>query len=274
MDFNRLQELVDDSQDKLFSVTGAPSNRFVLVNGQLAPTIQMNTAEWVRFRIIWAAWLLETLDFSVPGCEMQLLAKDGIYIRDFPRRISSAPIVEGGRADIMVKCTNPSTSININGAGQVIATIETTAGPTIASESLQSWSPNFPTYLADLRTMDPTPGCSCQTEFGGNAVNDRRFEESKTFHESHIGAVVDRELIFGNHPYHQHVYAFQLISVFNDKSGYDKIGDWHDVVRGNGLICYQPTGFTGKIMVHCHRLLHEDSGMMAIEMVHPSDTSI
>lgn len=35
---------------------------------------------------------------------MKLLAKDGIYITDFPRHILVANIPSAGRADIMVRC--------------------------------------------------------------------------------------------------------------------------------------------------------------------------
>ena len=36
---------------------------------------------------------------------------------------------------------------------------------------------------------------------------------------------------------------------------------------GGGTIRYSPTEFPGKLMVHCHRLIHEDLGMMATEQV-------
>ena len=45
------------------------------------------------------------MDAFVENCEMFLLAKDGIYIRDFPRAISKARIPGGGRADVMVRCS-------------------------------------------------------------------------------------------------------------------------------------------------------------------------
>eukprot|EP00549_Striatella_unipunctata_P002711 CAMPEP_0118682520 /NCGR_PEP_ID=MMETSP0800-20121206/5528_1 /TAXON_ID=210618 ORGANISM="Striatella unipunctata, Strain CCMP2910" /NCGR_SAMPLE_ID=MMETSP0800 /ASSEMBLY_ACC=CAM_ASM_000638 /LENGTH=110 /DNA_ID=CAMNT_0006578913 /DNA_START=477 /DNA_END=809 /DNA_ORIENTATION=- len=33
------------------------------------------------------------------------------------------------------------------------------------------------------------------------------------------------------------------------------------------VIRYQPQRFAGNVVVHCHRLVHEDEGMMAIERV-------
>ena len=138
---------------------------------------------------------------------------------------------------------------------------------------MQAWTPDYPAYLSDLRNIDPTPGCSCITDLGGNSINDIEFDENSFLHESYLGAVVQRDLEANNHPYHQHVYAFQLISGFNDNTGYKRIGDWHDTINGNGSIRFQPSVFTGKLMVHCHRLIHEDRGMMAIEYIHESNTN-
>ena len=81
MDFEELRRTSLISQDNLISVSGDVENRIVLVNGEFVPTISIVPGEWNRFRIIWAAWLVQALDFTVDGCEMQLLAKDGIYIR-------------------------------------------------------------------------------------------------------------------------------------------------------------------------------------------------
>jgi len=40
---------------------------------------------------------------------MQLLAKDGVYIYDYPRFISKTSIPGGGRADVMVRCNDTGT---------------------------------------------------------------------------------------------------------------------------------------------------------------------
>lgn len=92
---------------------------------------------------------------------------------------------------------------------------------------------------------------------------------NQILHTSYIGAVVERTLAVNDYPYHQHVCPYQLVSGFD---GYDQIGDWHDTVMGNDVIRYVPTEYTGKIMVHCHRLIHEDLGMMAIENVTSTGT--
>ena len=72
----------------------------------------------------------------------------------------------------------------------------------------------------------------------------------------------------GNHPYHQHVHPFQLISGFRfGPPNYYQPGDWHDTIQDHGIIRYMPTVFSGKVMIHCHILTHEDEGMMGVEYI-------
>ena len=46
---------------------------------------------------------------------MYLLAKDGIYIYDYPRKISKTLIPCGGRADVMIRCNTPGTFDLVDG---------------------------------------------------------------------------------------------------------------------------------------------------------------
>ena len=44
-------------------------------------------------------------------CEMKLLAKDGIYLDDAPRDISTAILSPGNRADLAVRCNSDSIGL-------------------------------------------------------------------------------------------------------------------------------------------------------------------
>jgi len=101
-----LENVVSQSGDTVFSTTMSGMDRqtfreFVTVNGQYQPAIYIDANEWVRLRVVWANFREGDLDLGITGCEMNLLAKDGIYIRDFPRSITDAQVVPGGRADIV-----------------------------------------------------------------------------------------------------------------------------------------------------------------------------
>merc|ERR1712048_184985 len=94
-------------------------------------------------------------------------------------------------------------------------------------------------------------------------------------HLTHIGAVVERSLTgTGAHPCHQHTYPFQLQSGVGGDGEYFQVGDWHDVYLntqgGNPVMRFHPNKYTGKMMLHCHRLDHEDQGMMGLEWIHGS----
>jgi len=271
-----MQEASQQSSDGLWSMSGGTAididEELVTVNGQLNPTITAHAGEWMRFRILWAAWQENTLDLHFDGCEMKLLAKDGVYIHDFPRSITATRIAQGGRADVMVRCPNASSrySIQATEQQQVVATIQISGDPPQSSDDLEEWTPTYPEYLTDLRTTSVSEGCACQTELDDDTINGQLFEYDTYLHETYLNAVVEREVFSQGHSYHQHVYPFQLISGFFDNTGYIKEGDWHaDTIIGEGVVRYQPNVFTGKVMIHCHILEHEDEGMMTVEYVHP-----
>eukprot|EP00441_Pelagodinium_beii_P004710 CAMPEP_0197702454 /NCGR_PEP_ID=MMETSP1338-20131121/124528_1 /TAXON_ID=43686 ORGANISM="Pelagodinium beii, Strain RCC1491" /NCGR_SAMPLE_ID=MMETSP1338 /ASSEMBLY_ACC=CAM_ASM_000754 /LENGTH=189 /DNA_ID=CAMNT_0043286293 /DNA_START=20 /DNA_END=589 /DNA_ORIENTATION=- len=73
------------------------------------------------------------------------------------------------------------------------------------------------------------------------------------------------------HPFHIHVNPYQVVNMGADSyaDGYFQVGDWHDTLMiqemaGDLVIRYHTDVFTGKIVVHCHILEHEDQGMMGI----------
>jgi len=271
-DVARLEQVATDAADGVlaFDIPNADRREyreFVTVNGRYKPVINIDAMEWIRLRVIWANFLEGDLDLGIPGCEMKLLAKDGIYIEDFPRDITDAAVVPGGRADIMVRCPTANTNYPFTGIVDDYASIQT-SGTTRSSQDLAPWAPTYPEYLTDLRGDGRvTSGCECDTALGGTAVNNIPFPSDGSFlHTTHLGAVTSRHLSANAHPYHQHVYPFQLIGD-GFATAYNRVGDWHDVIKGTGEIRFKPTEFTGKLMLHCHRLVHEDLGMMAMEHV-------
>jgi len=280
-----LSPMAESMSDRLFSVqtdeidwnaeplpvwTYSGTDELITVNGGLKPTIEADAGEWMRFRILWAAWTSDTLNLTMDGCEMNLLAKDGIYVTDFPRIIAQTRILHGGRADVMVRSPEVEREYEIvqlrkeNRA--IVATIRTSSTRKDTKE-LEPWTPDYPSYLRDLQTTDPSPRCIGQTEMDEKHVNHKRFDPDTYLHKTYLNAVVERHIFVDTHPYHQHVYPFQLIDGFSDPTGYYRAGDWHDTIDGKGVIRYQPRAYTGNVMVHCHILQHSDKGMMALEYV-------
>ena len=243
------------------NLASSPHGNFNLVNGQKSPVVSIDAGEWVRFRFVYAAWRGDKFQFSISGCETFLLAKDGVYIRDYPRSIGNIILFLGGRSDVMVRCPNVNTDYSIGG----IATIRTT-GNQVTSQPLTPWAITYPPYLQDLRGATVKQECSCRTVVSqGGGINGYRFDKNRVMHETPLGEVAERRIDADGHPYHQHVYPFQLQS--GGDGGYIQVGDWYDTFDGGATVRYQPMMFDTKIMVHCHKLEHEDEGMMSIDYV-------
>jgi len=260
MNPEQLQYAIDESRDEKTKInigTFAEKSKWFVVNGQYQPTYNMNTNQWYRFRFLHSGYLGLPLDLMIPSvsCEMQLLAKDGIYIRDFPRTITEAPIPAGGRADIMVRCTVTGTFLLTQNAkkdtAQTLMSLVVTEGG-IAAADLAPWIPVYPAYLQDLRFKTVTDGCSCATGFSKKdtasydfddtityktfSINDQFFNVSNYLHTVPFGSIAERTLTqIDRHPYHHHVYPFQItttdVATSVAEQAYFKAGDFHDVIQ-------------------------------------------
>jgi len=286
--------------------------RFVTINGKYQPITEMKAGQWERWRFLYAGWQDLPLEFGInykeengADCEFYLLAKDGIYLSDYPRgpmvstETKPLPIPPGGRADFMVRCNNPGGTTKFESLGrknvltvncvendETSATISTAAERVADSNPLTPWvydQATLPDYLQPVRNQTASDGCTCETNFEGyddtSRVNHQIYRGGNSFmHTSYLGAVVERELKgMHEHSYHQHVYPYQLIDFpnrgDNAVNSYFKVGDWHDTYldksqkAGAVTIRYKATDIPGKIMVHCHNTLHADNGMIQKEYV-------
>jgi len=256
-----------------------------LVNGQYQPELEVDVGPWYRLRVVFASWDKAALDLKCPSqCRCNLLAKDGIYISDYPRDIDVFPIPSGGRADIMLKCFNEGVyEVKSNLADtQYLFKIKarSTDDDNYTSDTTQPLNFDFerPSYQQDLRNSPASEDCSCPTKMGyGDRMNYFSFDPGLYMHRVPLNSVIERRVDgVDSHPYHQHIYPFQLIELGDlsaDESKYYKVGDYHDsYFVGSELseevtIRYKPGSFTGRMPVHCHRLDHSDKGMLAAEWV-------
>lgn len=236
--------------------------RFVTVNGKYQPIREILAGRWERWRILYAGWQDLPLELAIAEesegeCEFHLLAKDGIYLSDYPRgpmmesQRYPLPIPPGGRADLVVRCHNPGATIRFEALGRlntlVMNVVEGDESPTDAvtageeeaeatgsalersvdTEPLVPWTigpGTLPDYLQPVIDQNASDGCTCATKFEGyddaSRVNGQIYRGGNNFmHTSYLGAVVQRELRgMDEHSYHQHVYPYQIINVPNDYS--------------------------------------------------------
>jgi FtsP/CotA-like multicopper oxidase with cupredoxin domain len=80
----------------------------------------------------------------------------------------------------------------------------------------------------------------------------------------------------GNHPFHIHVNPFEVIE--RDQSGHIYKRYWKDTILINATYNRKDSpvelrsrydDFTGKFVLHCHNLNHEDAGMMKSVQINP-----
>jgi FtsP/CotA-like multicopper oxidase with cupredoxin domain len=77
-----------------------------LVNGVEQPTFDLIQNQWYRIRILYVPTRFRTMEPAFPGCEVKLLAKDGMYMLETPRDVDSGFMTSGSRADFLVRCAN------------------------------------------------------------------------------------------------------------------------------------------------------------------------
>lgn len=288
-----LKKAAATSGDELFK--SAFTDDVWLVNGAPEPVLSVQPMVWYRLRLIMAgvsSWL--NLDFG--GCEVVLLAKDGIYINDFPRLINHVSLPPGGRADLVLRCheseegtpadhrvtSMPSpvkgSAKSFVGSLFVIRSARTQGHQGESSVSLLPWRPSQrPTYLQDLQGDMTNPDCSCKTPLGvgGNSrwIDGHLFEGAKRYlHQWPRDAVAERTLSGVNkHSFHQHTWPYQLQETPAGSDPYFKAGDWHDtyqnVFDSQARVRFSTVDYSGPEVVHCHALAHSDSGMIGVELV-------
>jgi len=172
------------SMDNLWQTESNAS--VTLVNGTLEPTTNVQSGVWYRFRFVYASMFnsvrLSLKSGSGATCQMELLAKDGIYLNEAPRTVNRIWLASGNRADVLVSCS-------CAGAASCQATFRSEWGPRDAAEmksaddhwhgmavtrtwvgdvfhlditgtgvadALPVFQPKMPCYLADLRSLSST----------------------------------------------------------------------------------------------------------------------
>lgn len=155
---------------------------FLTVNGQFQPVARIKLGVWYRLRLIYAGSSITAyLDIrnaegeETDKCQMLLLAKDGIYVNDLPRKLNNGGVVlpPGGRADVALMCTElPATLVSqplptsmwaglAIHAGEVVLSFADNgddtdpAGEPSPPQGVDGAFTWFPSYLADLRNVYP-----------------------------------------------------------------------------------------------------------------------
>ena len=245
---------------------------------------------------------------ATAACDVYVLAKDGIYVD--AAYVDAAPLLSpGSRLDLAVRC--PAIGVYTlasaplaSGHSDLASSSAVFVGPLVrlivagAPVTMEPPSelPMRPSYLPDLRNISlhpvpPAQRLSLDFETLGGPfkpgppfpvehINGASFSSKDAFlaqvalgavQEWNVGIAGDSNVGAGNHPFHTHVNAFQVVAIAG--GALDEVlgvreGEYRDTVplyrSGRYTLRFLPSRWTGRALVHCHMIPHADLGMAAV----------
>ena len=247
-----------------------------LITGTLAPTWTVNGKvrgdlytppdTWQHWRLLLADRDAKAKTVSVgSSCEVALLARDGVWRTTAPKILTDNDISLTGasRADLAVRCSGNST-IAVDGTTVANVVVSGNAGdPAVGPYANGStWSALRPDYLRDLRGVASVN--QEKVRMGARTINGSQFDKNvPTF--SLPANQVQEWAINGaaKHPFHLHVYHVQSLGCGGDFED----GEYYDVIASNCAVRFDlnegsSSPYSGRTIMHCHILAHEDQGAM------------
>lgn len=214
-----------------------------VIRRQVIPTMTVTVGEPVRWRLAstsmdQALKIVTTNGHASGPCTFDLIAKDGVYLRDAPRRIPIIYLSPGSRADVLVTCKFPGTFKVESIGGRLakpgdpcqawLASIKAVPSPN-PPVPMPKFKPGFPDYLADLQTLPPSVTTDDWSIF--LAINQTlhfningKAYDNKPQKNISTGRVAQWEILQSNnrsnggwdHPLHLHVWPYQITKLTGD----------------------------------------------------------
>ncbi len=286
--------IIDDSRDQIPANVAAMVERLVLigyldpgaagtvgdtlvsgtlqpgwtVNGMVNGNLYIPPNTWQHWRVLLADRDAKTKDVTIgANCEVMLLARDGVWRTSAPKNLPTRTLNLTGasRADLAVRCSGNS---NIRVANTTVANIVVAGSPDpgphpFAADGVSMWSALRPDYLRDLRNE---PGVHKERiSMGARTVNGSKFDINTPTFTLNADSIQEWSIKgAGNHPFHLHVYHFQALA---GCGGDFEAGEYYDTMAGNCAVRFDlnaatSSPYSGRTIMHCHILDHEDQGAM------------
>ncbi len=278
-------------------------SKYTLINGRLKPSIVIDgKAERWRFIHAGVSEMEDIALLDAQGQKVKLLriAVDGITTGKV-EPFDDIEMGPGYRVDVLVKlppgkyklmklAQTALTSLRgVPEEAQELADVEVRGQATQELPTNQEMS----SYVPALPDVGEITGEKRTVIFTANpvwpSINGKKFQPDPTLpnhinHRMKLNAT--DEWLLGNetlaktgrrfaHPFHIHINPFKVIRILNEK---DQDVDPHDLVWRDTILVrpnYKITirshylKFTGRAVLHCHILPHEDEGMMQVIDIRP-----
>jgi FtsP/CotA-like multicopper oxidase with cupredoxin domain/peroxiredoxin len=263
-----------------------------LINGIANPTIVIRPREVQRWRIVHAG-LEETLNLSVIADELAKegsvplyeIAVDGLTTGAMDRR-TQLELQPGYRSDVLIQApagpgkyqlTTEVLDVRRAVKGKVVRKL-TLAEISVEGEprdmklppagSLKKYVPTSLRPIRDDEIQGPPREIELSVLGGRFTIDDKTFSPRHANYNATLGTAEEWRItsITERHPFHIHVNPFQAL-VVEPSTGKSK-WVWRDTIFvGDGESVRLRTRFerfSGRTVVHCHNLDHEDRGMMQV----------
>jgi FtsP/CotA-like multicopper oxidase with cupredoxin domain len=267
------------------------ATRFLAINGQRRPMIEMRPGEVQRWRILNAAYQDDML-LDLEKHDLHAVAYDGIQLGAM-QPLKQVLIAPGQRADLLVQAGSAGTyALNAAPYDQghpspvgPLARVVVSGAPMDMKLPGELPPPPLQTIkeseITNRRTVTfsataPEADAAGHWQEFGFFIDGKKFNPSRIDQRVKLGAVEEWTIVntheHDDHVFHIHTNPFQVVSV-NGKAL--AVPEWRDSViveRKGGRVVFRSRflDFTGVYMVHCHMMNHEEMGMMQTVEVYKS----
>src|SRR3954469_20958962 len=259
------------------------ATRFLAINGQRRPVIEMRPGEVQRWRILNAAYQDDML-LDLEKHELHAVAYDGIQLGAV-QRLKQLLIAPGQRADILVQAgtagtyaldakpydqghpspVGPLARVVVSGAPMAMKLPGALPRPPLQSiKDSEITNRRTVTFSATAPEADAA-GHWQEFTF---LIDGKKFDPNRIDQRVKLGAVeewtINNTHEHDDHVFHIHTNPFEVVSVNGKKLA---VPEWRDSViveRKGGQVVFRSRflDYTGIYMVHCHMMNHEEMGMM------------
>ncbi|MEO8541196.1 MAG: multicopper oxidase family protein [bacterium] len=248
----------------------------VLVNGLREPAFEARSDRLERWRVLNAS-ASRFYRLSLDGHAFFVIATDANRLAE-PARVETLTLVPGERVEVLVQHERGG-SFALKSLPVSRGSMGTNPESKLATFNVSEGgsAPPLPATVAafsDLSTVVPLMTRQVVFSMQGQMGGARFLIDGKEFDSSRVDVKVARgtteDWVIRNtspmdHPFHLHVWPFQVIE---QSAAGTPMRAWKDVVNvpANGSVRLRIPflEITGKTVFHCHILDHEDAGMMAV----------
>jgi FtsP/CotA-like multicopper oxidase with cupredoxin domain len=266
------------------------ATRFLAINGQRRPTIDMRPGEVQRWRLV-ASQYQDNMLLELDKHRLNVIACDGIQLGAL-QEMKQLLIAPGQRADVLVHAGGPGT-YELNALpfdqghpsptgplARVVVAGEPLPMTLPAALPKPPLEPIRDSEITGRRTL-VLGATSPQNDAAGHwqeftfTVDGKIFDPSRIDQRVRLGAVEEWTIRntheHDDHMFHIHTNPFQVVEISGQPQA-DRV--WRDTVvvprpakGGSVVIRSRFLDYTGVFMLHCHMMNHEEMGMMqAVEV--------